>query len=272
MKNGTRPTKPDHRDYCYHQTFGSVAPPQFPDLLNVDAGLTMPNQMVEDTEFTPPVPAIPEGCTDEAGADATTDQTGIIHSPIDLEAITHANALGGVDIRIMLKAGIKLGWFKAFLNVRAIAPMDSFDSISLAILVGLTSGEKRPVIIGTPWFNSWEIAAQAGKYLMPMPTPDEIRQVATNPDSLPWHCWIIPIRESVMGQGVLNLSGKSWQGKNVGKNGWIGFDRATMNVVMGINGSAAYSVTQSAPANIQTINLPFLQWLVSIIKNVLGIQ
>lgn len=273
MKNGARPIKPDHRDYCYHRSFGSVEQtPVFPLTLNVDAGLTMPNQSSEDMEFSPSVPPIPEGCTDEGIADVSTDQSLILRNPYSIEEITHANQNGGSEIRPALQAGISLGWFKAYFNIQPIGSLDWFDAIRLAILIGETAGEKRAVIMLTPWFKSWETAAQAGIYLMPMPTPSEIQQAAQNPNSLPWHCWVVPAWESEIGQGTLNLPGKSWQGKIIGKDGWLGFERATINVIMTVSGTGAYTVSQSAPANIQTVDLPFFQYLVSIIKTIFGLQ
>lgn len=107
IQNGTRPTKIDHRDWDFSKTFAGVATVPFPPAYNTDAGLTMPNQDTVNNLFNPPVPALPFGCTDYTTSEVATDLNDAsfiaqIENPMAIEDETHANALGGGDIRTSL--------------------------------------------------------------------------------------------------------------------------------------------------------------------------
>ena len=76
MKNGTGPSRIDHRDLDFHKSYrwGGIGTANIPDTFDADAGLTMPDQENLDTEFSPPVQPMPYGCTNEASNDLHIDQ------------------------------------------------------------------------------------------------------------------------------------------------------------------------------------------------------
>lgn len=280
MNNGARPTRPSHHDYDFLKThhkkvlMGAVAYPTFPPELNTDNGLVVPNQGIIDTEFDPPVPAMPDGCTNEAQADNATDLTGTLHNPELLEDLTHADLNGGYDIRESLtwclpaqaKFPTRLGWIQAFYNVVAYKPLDFFDAIRLAQMSGVP--EKRSISWGTPWFPSWEAACQKGIYIMPMPTDDELDMARNNANMLPWHNSAMKGWTTINGSPI--LKNKSWQGRGVGTGGFIGFDRPTINTVMSIAGTVAFTQTDIDAPNPEKVSLSAWQYAWSIMSDIMS--
>ncbi len=270
MKHGTRPTKNSHKDYDWHRTYGTVAPLVFPDTYLCDAGLTMPNQNALDTEFTPPVPPEPEGCTNFAQADLATDLTGKIHSPADLEAVTHANALGGYDIRKSLMATKSFGWITVFFNItlHPSQALDYFDTLRLAQISGIP--EKRSITFGTPWYPSWEQWAKQGQSILQMPTPGELAAIARNNEAFPWHD--SKLDGWLMKNGNLVYRDKSWQGRGVGDGGFLYFPREVINYLSTINGVAAFTATTGEAPPIQTVSLSISEWFWSHWRSLIGLD
>lgn len=264
MKHGTRPCRIDHRDYSFHASFGSTGTPTFKDEYFADAGLTMPDQEQINTQYNPPIPPLPYGCTDYTTADITIDLNKRLYNPLDLENVTHANALGGYDIRDALNAARGLGWFKAFYNVKMTGFLDYFDSFRLAQVKGLDQGESRSITWGTPWFPSWESAIRAGKSIMPMPTTDELN----NTKGLPWHD--SKLDGWTTRNGIVVYRDKSLQGNQIGEGGFIFFPREVINMVAGLNGIEAFTPS-NIPTNPVTISVTTLQWIVSFLRNLLHI-
>lgn len=267
INHGTRPVRINHKDFDFLKShrLGAItaSDTQFADQFFADAGLTMPNQEMEDTEFTPAVPPIPEGCTDEAQADIATDLTKTIHNPNDLEIITRANADGGCEMQTSLDAAVSLGWFKQYFKIVASGALDYFDSFRLAQLMGVNVGENRSITWCTPWFPSWEAAALAGKSVMPSPTIAELASIAT----MPWHNSKLDGWTSVNGGWVYR--DKSWQGNQVGDKGFLYFPRDVINLVMGITGTAAFTPTNNPILNPQTISVTPFEWILSVAQNIL---
>lgn len=267
MISGTKPTRIKHTDYDFIQSHRlgavTVSDAQFADTYFADAGLTMPDQLTADTEFTPPTPPMPEGCTDFAQADLATDLTKVIHNPLILESITHANALGGFGIRESLDAAVSIGWFKQYFNIVTSGVLDAYDSFRLAQLMGINAGENRSITWGTPWFQSWERAAQNGLSVMPSPTAEELATVS----SLPWHDSKLDGWTSM--NGVMVYRDKSWQGNAIGDKGFLYFPRDVINLVMGIKGVAAFTPSNTPITNPVTISVTTLQWIVSVLQNIL---
>lgn len=249
MNSGTKPTRLSHKDFDYHQTFGTVVPPSFPDEYLTDAGLDMPDQNAE---------GLPFGCTDVTQAELCIDETLEVVSPLILEAITHANALGGFDIRSSLDAAMKLGWFGAYFNIRH-PQLDAFDSIRLAILSG--APEKRSVSIGTPWYTIFHQVGTDGVIQAPN---------TYDPTGLPWHNYKICGWKQINGQPM--LIGKSWQGVSYGDRGFHYISRPILNSMMTVSGTVAFTATQVTPPNIQTVDLSYLQWLLSYLRTLVGIS
>lgn len=249
MHHGTRPTKKDRRDYDLIPSFGLVTPPKFKDEHSTDAGLWCPDQNEPNLVFG--FPALPYGCTDYTQADLCTDERLTLTNPITLEAITHANASGGYSIRDSLDAARRLGWFSAYFTVTPHGT-DFFDAIRLSVMSGYP--EKRSVSVGTPWFTEWQ--GFRGE-IMPMPKK-------ISPYNQIWHNWKIAGWKTI--DGLPYLIGKSWQGERVGDKGYQYFSREVINSVMSIDGTAAFTASNTKPADVKTINLAFWwQWVYNLI-------
>lgn len=268
IQHGTRPTKPDHRDYSHLRTYGAPLAPSFPPDFNVDAKLWCPDQNAM---------GLPFGCTDVASADISADLDHVLKDPQTLEAVTHANARGGIDIREALKGARSIGWLKQFFNVQPYAPLDAFDSIRYAILSG--DPEHRAVSWGSPWYPEWENAAlgntttknpdgsftvsAGGKKDGIVPMPFTLKPAP----SMPWHNSVFCGWKTI--NGVVYLINRSWQGTGVGDNGLLYFPREVINAVMQIPGTVAFTATNNPVADVQTISLPAIQLLLSYVRQAL---
>lgn len=262
MNRGLKRPSIDHRDYDFlksHRMAG-VATPIFPDEYTTDAGLWMPDQDAINPQFPDTGPE-PYGCTNYAQTDLTVDLTGKLFNPMVMESVTHANALGGYDIRQSLLAAKGLGYISNFFNVRAIAPLDFFDAIRLASLSGLP--EKRSVSIGTPWYTEWQAAAERVVPLMPMPKTLDYT-------GLGWHNWKVGGWKMLNGAPVLRV--KPWEGKDIGDAGWLYFPREVINAVMGVKFTIAFTATRMNITTVTPIDLSVFDTWVSILKNFLGLR
>src|SRR5882672_11558338 len=72
MKHGVTPLKPDHRDYSFKRTFGTVAPQTLPDEYNCDAVFGFPDQNAE---------GYPYGCTGYCQSELCQDEDGTRYKP-----------------------------------------------------------------------------------------------------------------------------------------------------------------------------------------------
>ena len=106
IKQGLRPTLYDKRDFDFHKSFGAVAPPSFPDSYTVEPGWWTPDQNSVNITPTFTVQPQPYGCTNFTTSDCSADESGFLRNPTDVENVTHANAKGGLDVRVSLKAAI----------------------------------------------------------------------------------------------------------------------------------------------------------------------
>lgn len=282
IQGGTGPSRTDHRDRDLHLSFGNTgASVSFPGEFFTDSIKDMPDQMADGQPF---------GCTNYSQARLATNLLkGLkVFLASVLEAVTRANKKGGYDIRQSLLAAKGLGWFTGFYNIKPSVwpPMDYFDALRLAQIAGMP--ENRSISVGFPWMPSWELATQgeimqrnldgtytlllnpAGKQIiMPMPTEAELNIARTNPNSLPWHNSVLP-GWTTKG-GVLLYQDVSFQGPNIGEGGYVYFPREVINVVMNIKGAVAFTATNQTPANVQTVDLNAIAWIVSFIRNALGL-
>lgn len=249
----------DHRDRDFLKTFhpsilaGTKPVPVFPESYDTDAGLWMPNQTAVNPEF-PNTEAQPFGCTNYSQCDISSDLDGKLHDPQLLENITHANRNGGAQLRDSLIAAKSIGLITGFYNVKAYAPLDYFDAMRLASLSGLP--EKRSVSVGTPWGFAWNEKGIA-------------RIVGTINDSISltmaWHNWKVGGWKTI--NGVAYLKCKPWMGKTVGDGGWLYFDRATINVIMNLKWTIAFTATNQTPNTIKTIDINTFDYLKSFVRN-----
>ena len=258
IQTGTLPVVKDHRDRSFPRTFGSVR--SFPTDFNTDAGLTMPDQNAD---------GYPNGCTGYTQSELATDEDKQVYDP----AYTYDKSLfimGGkdgdpVDMRSSLKStiiyGLKLKGNDtdnpyshrrgAYYNVTDETGLDYFDDIRSALLTNNYS-----VSIATPWYSEWNYG----------------NGTVSNPGSqiISWHNWKVCGWKTI--GGVPFLVGKTWQGKNVGDNGWLYFSRECINAIMEISGTGAFTLAPASPSNLQNIKTTFLEWILSYLRNVVGLN
>lgn len=253
MKHGVLKIKPDHRDFDFNRTFRlyggvSVLPVEF----NLDAGLSMPDQNTD---------GLPEGCTSYAQTDLCSDEDRILYQ----QKFTYQKTLymdnlppgSPCNIRTSLNSTIVYGTLATgettdaqALNHRrgqyfSVQPSgDWFDGIRVTLMTN------RSVSIGTPWPTEWET-----------PLKGVIPQSFTLTGKEPWHNWVICGWKQV--NNVPFLIGRTWQGKNYGDGGLAYFSRETINAVMKISGTGAFTLAQANPQNIQNVRLTLMQTLLS---------
>jgi hypothetical protein len=257
-KSGVKPTKHDFRDYDYLKTkkLGGILP-AFPAEYNVDAGIWAPNQEEVNYYFMPPVPAMPYGCTNYSQNELCMDEDGILQNPMDLENLTHANANGGSDLRSSLAATIKLRGkdHPAYFNIKAQGIIDWFDACRITMLS--TANEKRGVSVGTPWYPDFNM----DKAILPIP------DFSLNRAS--WHNWVVKGWKTIDGQ--VYLIGKPWLGADYADKGFCYISRPLFNALMNIRGTAAYTLDKLlSNETAETVDTNVVQWIVSLIRNLLG--
>lgn len=252
FKNGLKPTPYDARDYDLHKTFGATIAPQFPDDYSVENGLWCPDQNVGGEVFN--LPPLPFGCTDYTQADLCADDDQELKNPMLLEDVTHANALGGLDLRESLKASKTVFNRTAYFRITPTYPLDFFDAIRLAMLS--TKDEGRSVSVGTPWYPTWNAPLRGGILAIP-------KDFSTK--GLGWHNWKVAGWKTIGGAPYLTC--KVWAGPEYGDNGFVYMSRDLANAVLNINGCAAYTLTKVKPSDVQTVDFDFVKWCVSFITN-----
>ena len=251
---------PDHRDRSYPRTFGSVR--SFPDSFNTDAGLTMPDQNAD---------GLPMGCTGYTQSELCGDEDKTVYDPkytYDKSLFMEGQKEGAgiADMRDSLKSTIIYGVMPkgctdvnepykhrrgAYYNVFDETGMDWFDDIRSALML---NDYARSVSTATPWYLEWNAQAN-GTGVVSMGT-----QIVS------WHNWKISGWKTI--NGVPYLVGKTWQGKNVGDNGWMYFPREVINAVMNIKGTGAYTLAPADAANVQNIKMTILDYIISWLRNV----
>lgn len=256
IKSGLKPIKPDRRDYDFHKSFGSV-PTTLPDNYSADANIWVPNQDLPNDSFSPPIPALPTGCTDYAQTDLCIDEDGVLLNPMLIENVTHANANGGCDLRVSLSAAKKVFNRTGYFNIRWESPLDAFDAIRLALYS--TATEKRSASVGSPFFSEWLSPVNG---LLPIPSSFSTRGAT-------WHNYKVPGWKTI--NGVPYLVCKMWLGPTYGDSGYVYMSRELCNAVLNIPGSAAFTLSKVIPGQIQLVDLSIVQNIVSFIRNLLGL-
>lgn len=256
----------DHRNYSFHRTFGAASPNLLDQLISYDAGLTMPDQNAD---------GLPFGCTGYTTAEIATDadnfatKLGIIYWPRFTYEKTCAmeghDDTQGCDIQTALKSATVYGLQELIEHADAealahrrgqrfevdLAPgYDWFDSIRSALI----RNPGRSISIGTPWLIEWERVGPDG--LLPSTFVYD-----GNANEYSWH------NHKIFGIGYLNgewvLLDKSWQGKNVGDKGIVKFDRETINRVMTIRGTEAFTQAKANPDDVYAIKLDLFSTILS---------
>lgn len=291
-KHGTRPTTLDRRDYSFHGTFGTINADliaKLPTAYNVDAGLTMPDQNADGNPYS---------CTAYTTCDLGTDQDKVIYSPeyTYMKTLVMQNLppeTNGSDIRPALKSAKVYGLlpkaskpvildgkgedFTAqvsvwplgldaisgllehrkgdYFNVYDDGGLDWYDSFKSALWIN--RDDKRGISLGTPWL--WNSAPRG--FLTEYFTYN-------GPSSVGWHNWKICGWKVIDGQEY--LIGKPWCGRNYGDNGFVYVSRATINKVMAIRGSVAFTLKDATEADIKTIKIGMIETILYYLKLLLG--
>lgn len=282
ITNGLRPIRFDHRDYDFHRTFGTIG--DLGTVLDVDAGLTMPDQESYNSIFN--FPALPFGCTGYTQSELCQDQDQTLYDPsfTYTKTLLVENAQPGVgcDIRDSLNSTIVFGvrgkgeddtaaltHHRGQYFVVLQAP-DYFDGIRSAINTNFAM--RRSVSIGSPWFPEWHNISADG--IMPMPYLPTVSFLAgifsalglntifgSYYNTLPWHNYkcsgytTTNTKGQLIRGGEIFLKIKSWQGTAFGDAGWCYMSRLITNEVLAVPATGAFTLGKADPTNIKNVQL-----------------
>lgn len=269
IHSGTRPLKPDHRDFDYFKSkkFGAI-PTELPREYFVDAGFWMPNQVTGSE--SPKVSPQPYGCTNFTSCDVCSDEDRVLYNPDYLEVYTHANAQGGIDVRTSLKAVLKYGMqnftdkmitlnlHPAYYNIQPSGAIDAFDSVRLAMLSA--SSEKRGVSIGSPFWLQWGVPGLSGI----LPTPDFNLEYAS------WHNWACKGWKTI--DNVPYLICKMWCGDGYGDKGFVYMSREIFNATMAVPGSCAFTIDKKMEGEPDTVDMGLIDTIVSYVRRLFNLS
>lgn len=263
IKSGARPVRKDHRDFSFSRNFGGVVP-VFADSLNLDPGLTMPDQ---DTD------GLPYGCTGYASSELCGDEDKAVYFPkftydrtLLMEGIGPSDSTfekTGCDVRNSLNSTIVYGVQKvgedgstalnyrrgAYYNVDLAQGLDWFDSIRNCLVLNM-----RTISIATPWYMAFALTSNGI-----IKTPGTYDTTFAS-----WHNWKVCGWKTI--NGIPYLIGKSWQGNQYGDGGYCYFPREVINQLMTINGSGAFTLTPYTNQFAQTVILTLWEYVGSYLR------
>lgn len=261
MKQGLNPKISDHRDYDFHKSFGTAQKPTEYIAFSVDGEFPVLNQNGM---------GLPWGCTGFAQGYLCSCEDKVQADPAEIYINTPPyNKTSGRNIRDSLNRIKKVGYRKyltedppanprtAYYSCRAQGILDWFDAIYVAMLV--TKDENRAMSIGVPWFPEFESVGSDG--ILPMPQDFNVSRGT-------WHNAAIGKVILIGNEPYFGI--QSWQGSNYGHNGWCYMNRALANKIFDIYGTEAFTVTKLTPQSIQAINLDVVEWIVNLIRGLLG--
>lgn len=262
MMNGAKPQRIKKRDWDYIRSFhpqiyaGTAAYPQFPAEYLTDQTDWLPDQDADGQQ---------NGCTNYAQAKLARILGNASATPAALEAITHANALGGFGILASIDvARTVLKWFSWRYVIQTTGVLDYFDACRLAQVSGIP--ERRSISMGSPWFTSWELAVEKGIKILPMPSAVELAEAHSSPNSLPWHDYVGDgwSQNFTVSPGQLLYRIDSWQGDL----DYLYMPREVMNVIFDLYGTVQVIPTNMDAPNIAGVPLP--AWFASLFHSWFG--
>lgn len=255
MNHGIKPVRKDHRTFSFHRTFGSVPSPRLQvEDFDLDAGFGMPDQNAD---------GLPNGCSGYTQSELCSDEDKIMYDPkftyektLEMDSLEDGEPC---DIYTSLSStivfGVKIAGedekeaikHKRGAYYQIENSSDWFDSIMEALL------QKKSVSFITPWYYCFN-------------KPDGIvgMEFITQPLPNVWHNCKISGKKTI--NGVTYLKCKPWQGMNFGDKGWCYFSRETINRLMMIGGTGAFTIAEYDPLNIKRIRLGMMQTMVSYCK------
>lgn len=268
MKSGYKKTYYSRKDYDLFKTKGVKFGAILPDSYSVYKGLRIPNQQVPDGNFTPPVPALPYGCTSYAQCELCGNEDGVLYNPLYIESFTHSNTSGGADVRTVLDVVVKNGVqdasgninknHPAYFAIRSAGKIDAFDAARLAMLS--TSTENRGVSVGSPYWLQFRAVGPNGI----LPSPDYNLQYAS------WHNWIIEGWKTI--DGVPYLICQMLQGDSYGDKGFVYMSREIFNATTAVPGSVMFTIDKLMPGEtIQTVDMNIVEMIVNFIRNLFSL-
>lgn len=238
MNSGLNKIRPSRKDYSLLHTYGSTSWAGLPDSFSIYDGRTIPNQDENDTRFPFTIPALPNGCTGEAGAFETGLQDGVLYNPQDLYMATPpGNPYTGRDMRAMLQTLIERGVKDAngnlspkrlaYFNCYGAGAIDDFDACRIGLFIN--QNEKRGVYIGSYW--EWSSNPPAAQLFVP-----------TYSTNAPLHCYL------ATGWTADGLEVIPWLGGTLGDKGKFYVSREIFNRLMQMPWTGCYTITKQ-PSN-----------------------
>lgn len=307
MKSGTKPATLDPRDYSFHRTFGTANPLSLPTEYCVDARLTMPDQVAEGNPFSCTAYTTCDLATDQDGKQYAPEYTYM--KTLFMQGLPPTT--NGSDIRPALRSATVYGllpkqympaevlgkgedftaaqgnWPTAvdqvagklensqgqYFNVWDDGGLDWFQGFQSALW--LNRHDKRGISVGTPWFREWQKENVAPSGIL-----TESFVYSGRPETVGWHNWACKgwARHNTKGElinpdtGELYLMVKAWMGSSVGDNGWVYMDRPTVNRVMEIAGSVAYTQANADKKDIFTIKLARIEQALIFLWRLVGMK
>lgn len=261
MKSGTRPAQHLYKLKPFEHAFGAADTPTLQPF-NVDPGLTMPDQIAEGA------------LTECVGYDAADYLVDVFHKrflgDFSYAAARHVTGEGpgtnGASFHAGLQGVVAFGgaadadplgsyytaagrgemyisdwnnWSPkaktaalkyAQNGVRnVLGSMEPFDAI---VTAAYQTG--KGITLGSPWFSEFN--------------EKTITDGFKASSSIIWHCYAAKGLDVTLSPGIRKerIAIKSWQGTSVGDNGWLYFDRDTINSLMGVPGAGAITIDPSA--------------------------
>lgn len=267
IKSGLNLRAQDSQDYDFHKSFGSTHydTNTLPSRYMADAGLTMPDQNGD---------GFPEGCTGYTQTDLCTDEDLTVYNAGEFYQATSPGGFGGRAIRDSLKLLItrgpkdrdfKLGPKRtAYYSINATGILDWMDAIRVALWI--TQQEKRSASIAIPWLREFGYVGRDGI----LPNDPIFTWSGTSGHNAKCAGWTdIKTDGTYIRNGEFFLAIKSWQGKNVGDNGWVYMSRVLANAIFNMTYTEAFTVTKMI-GSVQTVDMSVVDKLVAFIQDLLA--
>lgn len=253
MKSGIVPIKyKDHRTYDFHRTFGSTT--TAPERFSFDTLAATPDQNKD---------GLPEACTAYTHNDIASNEDATLYDDYDF---TYRNTLRMMDVAYGspcdITAALKATTVYGIKNKQEtptdalqhrrgpyfiVRPLngDYFDGLVSAMWT-----KQGCLSLATPWYKDFEAPS-----LGIPPSPTNWSLIAS------WHDWEATGVEVIGGSRY--IVGKSWQGNQFGKNGYLYFSRKQMNQLLSTTGAGAFGQKHASPEDIKSVEMNIIETAIS---------
>lgn len=245
MNTGLSKIYPDKRDFSLIPTFGGTIPDGagLPTTFSIYDGRTIPDQLLPDLRFTPPIGPLPMACVAETLTFDEGLKTKEVLNPEDFyRAIPPYTDGQGRDIRLGLKTAISRGFKKAdgtfekelaYFNCYGSGMIDDFDAARFGLWIN--QNEPRGIVIGSWWYLEFMYSPLG---YLPLPSYN------TNWASL--HCYLGTGFESTYKDDYLEVI--AWTGEEWGAKGVGYVSREIFNTLMAQPYTGCFTITNK-PSN-----------------------